>query len=134
MPVRITFIGIDLCLDQFRAFHSKFFTLLFIKAEYNFTLKFGCRIIQMNDCGTCTAYSLKRLVNNIFTSHRQYLDRHIMRDQVVVDQMACKLIFRVGCRRISDLDRLETEFDKVVEELDLLIQIHRDFQRLVSVP
>ena len=57
-----------------------------------------------------------------------------MRDQVVVDQMACKLIFRVGSCRISDLDRLEAEFDKVVEELDLLIQIHRDFQRLVSVP
>ena len=134
MPISITFISIDLCLDQFCAFYRQLFTLLFIKAEYDFALESGCSIIQVNDRRTCAAYGLKCLMDNIFTGHCQYLNCDITRDDIIIDQMTCKLIFRVGRSRIPDLNRLETEFDKIVEELDLLVKIHRDFQCLVSVP
>jgi hypothetical protein len=47
--------------------------------------------------------------------------------------MSAKFELRIGCSGKADFDRLETQVNQVLEKLQFLFQVHRDFQGLIAV-
>ncbi|MNJ43962.1 hypothetical protein D3C77_389940 [compost metagenome] len=64
---------------------------------------------------------------------RQYLDRNIIGNQVLFDQGTQKSIFGLGCGREPDLDFFKTQFHKHLEKLQLLLQVHRHDESLITI-
>src|SRR5699024_5396326 len=78
-------------------------------------------------------YSLEGSADNMLSRLGQYLDRHVVRDQVLLDQCPQESVFRLGSGRKSHLDLLKPDLHKEFKELHLLFKTHRDHQGLVSV-
>ena len=64
---------------------------------------------------------------------RQHLNRDIVRYQILLDQRPAEQVLRLGSSRKSDLDLLKTHPQKKVEIAELLVQVHGNNQRLISV-
>ena len=63
----------------------------------------------------------------------EHLDRHIVRDHVLLDQSAEKLILCLRCSRETDLDHFKSDVYEELEEFQFFIQAHGFDQRLVAV-
>ena len=64
----------------------------------------------------------------------QYLNRYILRNQILIDQLAQKFKFRLtGCRK-ADFNFLKANLYKQLEKLDFFIQTHRYDQCLIAIP
>ena len=64
---------------------------------------------------------------------RENLHRHVVGNQIVLDEGAQEGIFGVARGGEADLDLLEADFDEQFEKLDLLLQRHRLDERLIAV-
>ena len=85
--------------------------------------------------GVLTALQrLERLSDDVFSGLCQHLDCHIVRNHVPFNQGTQKVVLRLGCRRKTDFDLLESDFNQELKELQLGFHIHRHNQCLVSVP
>ena len=76
---------------------------------------------------------VERLANDVLARLREHLDRHVVRDEVVLDEAAQELILCIGGRGEADLDLLEADLEEHLVELELLIEAHRDDECLVAV-
>ena len=87
----------------------------------------------MYDCFRRTFDSLESLTNNMFSCLSQYLNRYILRDQVLFDQSTQEFIFCFRSSRETYLDLFKTDFYKKFKKFNLLLQTHWDYQCLVAV-
>ena len=78
-----------------------------------------------NDSNVRRISSLARL--------REHLDRHVVGDQVLLDQLAHEIEIGLRRRRKCDLDLLEADVDELAEHAQLPRRVHRLDQRLVAV-
>ena len=76
---------------------------------------------------------LERLADDVLARLRQHLHRHVIGNQIVLDETAQEFILRVRSRGEADLDFLEPDLQEHLVELELLIEAHRDDERLVAV-
>ena len=107
---------------------------LFLRFAENLgALSVGSGIVQMDDRFLDAAQRLKRLADDVFSRLGQNLDRYVVRDQVLLDQRPQKFVFGLACGGEADFDLLKADLDEELEELQLLFEVHRDNQRLVSV-
>jgi len=81
----------------------------------------------------CSVNRLKGLTDNVFSRLCQNLHRNIIRDQLPIDQSTQKIVFCLGCSRESNLDFLESDLHKHLEELHLLLEAHRLDECLITV-
>ena len=87
----------------------------------------------MYDRMLCTLQCVKRLADDMLSRLCEYLNRHIIRDQILLDQRAEELILGIGSCRETDLDFLKTDLYEELEELYLLLQRHRNDEGLIAI-
>ena len=71
----------------------------------------------MNDCVRCAFDCLESLLDDVLTRLCQNLYSHIIRNHITLDQSTHEDELRLGCCRESDLDLLESDIHKHLEEL-----------------
>ena len=76
---------------------------------------------------------LVRALDQLLAALRQHLDRHVVGDQVVLDELADEVEVGLARRREADLDLLEAHLHQGVEHAPLARRVHRVDQRLVAV-
>ena len=87
----------------------------------------------MNNGVLHAAQRVERPADDVLARLREHLHCHVVRDEIVLHKAAQELILRLGRRRESDLDFLESHAHEEVEEGELFVKAHRDHQRLVAV-
>ena len=88
----------------------------------------------MHDRMLCSLKCLKGLADDVFSRLCQHLNRHIVRNQILLNQSAEKLVLGIGSCREADLDLLETDLYEELEKLYLLLQRHRNDEGLIAIP
>ena len=81
----------------------------------------------------CTLDRLEGLADNMLSRLRQYLNGHILRDHVALDQCTDKIVLSIGRSGETNLDLLETDLYQHLEEFQLIFQTHGIDQCLVAV-
>ena len=76
---------------------------------------------------------LVRALDQLGPGLGQHRDRHVVGDQLLVDECADEIEVRLRRRREADLDLLDAERDEKVEEPPFPAGIHRVHERLVPV-
>ena len=87
----------------------------------------------MYDCFRSTFDCLEGFTDNMLSGLGQYLDGHILRNEILLDQSTQKFIFCLrGCRK-TNLDLFKTNFHKKLKKLYFLFQAHGNDQCLVTI-
>lgn len=76
---------------------------------------------------------LKGLADQVLTRLHEHLDGHVVRNAVFLNQGAQDLIFRFARGREADLNLLHADVDQELKHLQLFLQVHGVYQRLVAV-
>ena len=76
---------------------------------------------------------LERPLNQLLPTLHEYLNRHVVGDQILFDQLSHKIEIGLTRRRESNLDLLETHVHEGVEHLALARRVHWIDQCLVTV-
>ena len=87
----------------------------------------------MHDGLLHTLQGLEGLADDMLPGLGQHLNRHIIGDQILLNQRADEGVLRLGRRREAYLDLLEAHLAQKLEEAYLLLQGHGHHQRLVAV-
>ncbi len=119
--------------QKFRAVYRDPFDLLFGFPEYLFALCNGRRVVNVNDHVLRALDRLERLFDNMFPCLGQYLNRHVVGNQIFFDERSDKLVLRIACGGKPDFDFFKTDFNKQFEKIEFCGFIHGFDKRLVSV-
>ena len=80
----------------------------------------------MDDRAACACERLERPLDQLGPCLRQHGDRHVVGDEVLLDEHAHEVEVRLRRRREADLDLLEAELEQQLEEAALAVRVHRD--------
>ena len=87
----------------------------------------------MNDRATRAAQRVERAADQLVARLRQHLDRHVVGNQVLLDQLPDEIEIRLRRRRKRHFDFLEADVDELAEHPQFPRRVHRLDQRLVAV-
>ena len=87
----------------------------------------------MNNGLLCALQRRKGFADDVLSGLGQYLDSHVVRNQILLNQGTQELILGLRRRREAHLDLLEAYFAEELEKAHLLLQSHGNHQRLVAV-
>jgi hypothetical protein len=104
-----------------------------VEAEYDAPLQHRDRVVEVDDRLLRPPQALVRPLDQVAAALRQDLDRDVVGDQVLFDQLADEVIVRLARRRETDLDFLEAHRHQCVEHLQLAGRIHWIDEGLVAV-
>ena len=92
-----------------------------VEAEDDPALQGRGRVVEMHDGAAGAADRLEAALDQLGPGLGQHLDRDVVRDEVLLDELADKV--KVGFRRgrKSDLDLLEAELDEELEHPPLAV-------------
>ena len=111
--------------------HPEYIALRF--SEYLPALDRRYGIIQVHDRAGGASDRLVCPPYDMLPGLCQYLNRDIVRYQILLDQCPAEQVLRLGSSRKSDLDLLKPHPHQKVEIAELLVQVHGNNQRLISV-
>ena len=120
-------------LQKFCSIDGHLLDLFLILTEHLLTLSNRRRIVNVNNGVLDTFQSIKGLADDMLAGLREYLNRHIIWNQIIFYEAAQEFIFRLRSCRKTDFDFLEADFEEHLVEFQLLIETHRNDQRLVAV-
>src|SRR6185437_3731504 len=101
--------------------------------ENDAALQLRGRVVQVHDGPPGAADRVERLLDQLRARLGEDLDRDVVGDQPLFDDLANKGPVGVGRRRKADLDLLEAELQQHLEHAALALGPHRLDQRLVAV-
>ena len=104
-----------------------------VEPEHDAALQLRGRVVEVHDRPLGAADRLEGLVDQFGARLGQHLDRHVVGDQVLLDDLAHEGEIGLRGRREADLDLLEAEPQQQVEHAALAVGPHRLDQRLVAV-
>ena len=104
-----------------------------VEAEHDLPLQRVRRVVEVDDRLGRALDALVRALDQFLAALRQHLDRDVVGNQVVLDQLAHEVEVRLARRREPDLDLLEAHLHEGLEHVLLASGIHRVDQRLVAV-
>ena len=107
---------------------------LHIRVEHHLPLQSRGGIIEMNDHVLRPFDGLKGFPDQMLSGLYQHLHRHVLRDQVLLNERPQDLIFRFGGRGKAHLDLLKADIAQKLKIFQLLLQVHGVDQRLIAVP
>ncbi len=105
-----------------------------VQAEDHAALERGRGVVEVDHGPGRPPQGLETALDQLRPRLGEDLDRHVLRDQVLVDELAHEVEVGLGGRREPDLDLLEPAAHEQVEQPPLPRRIHRVDQRLVAVP
>ena len=76
---------------------------------------------------------LERFADQVFARLHQHLNGHIVGNMPAFDQLAADFVFGFGGRGKAHFDFFEAHVAKRFEIIQLFLQVHRRYQRLVAV-
>jgi hypothetical protein len=104
-----------------------------VEPEDDLTLQRVCRVVEVDDRPRRSLDAVVGALDLFLPALRQYLDRHVVRDAVLGDELADELEVGLARRWEADLDFLESDVDEDLEHVQLAHRVHRIDQRLVPV-
>ena len=104
-----------------------------VQAEHDPALQCRRRVVEVDDGPLGPADRLERALDQMLAALGQDLDRHVVRDQVLLDELADEVVVGLAGRRETDLDLLVAHPDQQVEHAPLAFRRHRVDQGLVAV-
>src|SRR5690606_10569940 len=102
-------------------------------AKRHAALEWRGGVIDVDDGSFGTVNRFKGPPDECLAGLHKHLDRDVLWDAVLVNQTAQEIKFRVGGRRETHFDLLETDPDKEVEKLQFLLNRHGLRQGLVAI-
>ena len=127
-------IGVGQLLDQLGARHGDVDDAAIVHAEHDAALQGRGRVVEMDDGALGAAAGLEGALDQLGPALRQHLDGDVVRDHLVLDQLAHEVEIGLRRGRKPDLDLLEAHLAEQLEHPRLAVGIHRLDQRLVAVP
>ncbi len=121
-------------LQKFCPIHGQLPDGILILFEHLLPLLHGSGIIQMNHRMGSPLHGFEGFADNMFPGLGQYLDGHILRYHIPLDQSPDKLIFRIRGGRKAHLYLFKTDVHKQPEKIQFIFQRHRVDQRLIAIP
>ena len=118
---------------QARAVQGDVDDALLVAAEDDLALQHARRVVQVHDGLSCPGDRLVRALDEVLARLRQYLDRHVVGDRPVVDQLTHEVEIGLGCRGEAHLDLLVAHAHQQVEHDALALGAHRVDEGLVAV-
>jgi hypothetical protein len=104
-----------------------------VLAEDDAALQGRGRIVKMDDDAPGAADRLEAALDKLGARLRQDLDGDVIRDELLLDELADEVELGLRRRRESDLDLLEAHLHQEVEHAALALGPHRLHQRLIAV-
>ena len=104
-----------------------------VEAEHDLALQRVGRVVEVHDRPRRALDALVGALDQLLPALHQHLDRDVVGDQVLLDQLADEVEVGLARRREADLDLLEAHLDEGVEHAPLADGVHRVDQRLVAV-
>ena len=104
-----------------------------IEAEHQPALRGRRRVVQMDDGAPGAFQRLERARDLRLARLRQHLDRHVIGNQSLDDQLAREVVVGLRRRRKPDLDLLVAHLHQEPEHPQLAVGIHRLDQRLIAI-
>jgi hypothetical protein len=88
----------------------------------------------VNDGAVHPSYRLESALDERLSGLHQYLDSHVARDQMALDELAAEIKISLRRRGKSNLDFPESDINQLTKQASFASRIHRLNQRLVAVP
>ena len=120
--------------DEPGAVHGDSLDLLPGLVEHLPPLGLAGGVVEVDDGPGGALHRLKGPADDVVPALGQHLDGHVLRDALLVDELAEEFVLRLRRRREAHLDLLEADLHQHVVELQLLLQAHGHHQTLVAVP
>ena len=126
-------MGLRQLFDQRDRVHSELHHLGLAHVEHHVAEQRRGGVVNVHDDAARTGNGLEGAADQVLARLGQDLDGHVLRDQLVVDQLAHKV--EVGLRSAgeTDLDFFEADLAHAAEHAQLALQVHGLKQRLVAV-
>ena len=106
---------------------------LLVGAEDDLALQDARGVVEVDDRLLRAGDRLVRALDQVLARLGQHLDRDVVGDQVLFDELANEVEVRLARRREADLDLLVAHAHEQVEHDPLALRAHRIDQRLVAV-
>ena len=126
-------IGVGELLHQFGARHGNLDDAGGVLSEHDSSLQRRGRVVEMDDGALGAAAGLEGALDQFGPALRQHLDGDVVRDHLLLDQLAHELEIGLRRRREADLDFLVAHLDEELEHPRLAVGVHGFDQRLVAV-
>ena len=107
--------------------------LIFIHAQHHAAHHRRSGVVQMHDGAACARQSLHGAANQRLFGGRHDLNRHVVRHQLVLDEVAQKIEFDLRSSRKTDFDLLEADVQQMLKHAQFSRHVHRFNQRLIAV-
>ncbi len=104
-----------------------------VEAEHDLALQRVGRVVEVDDRPRCALQALVRALDQLLAALREHLDRDVVGDPVLLDQLADEVEVGLARRREADLDLLEAHRDQFFEHPQLAGRVHRVDEGLVAV-
>ena len=104
-----------------------------VQPEHDLALQRVGRVVEVDDRLLGPGDALVGPLDQFLAALHQHLDRHVVGDQVLLDQLADEVEVGLAGRGEADLDLLEAHLHQGLEHAHLALGVHRVDQRLVAV-
>ena len=104
-----------------------------VQAEYHPSLQNRGRVVEVDDRPPGALQAFVRPLDQLAPALSQDLDCDVVRNQIILDQLADEVIVGLRGRREPDLDLLEAHRDQGMEHLELPAGVHGVDEGLVAV-
>ena len=105
-----------------------------VGAEHHTALQDRRRVVEVDDRPRGADAGLERAGDEFRSALRQHLDRHVVGDRALFDDLANEVEVRLARRREADLDLLVTHPHQQLEHAVFTGRAHGVDQRLIAVP
>ncbi len=104
-----------------------------VLAEHHLALQHGHRVVEVHHRALGAAQAFVGLADQVLARLGEHHDRHVVGDELTLDEQSDEVVIGFGGRGEAHLDLLEAHRDQHVPEAQLTLRIHRVDQRLIAV-
>ena len=104
-----------------------------VEAEDDPALQLRRRVVEVHDGAVGADQGFERALDQLLPALDQHLDRHVVGDDPLFDDVTLEVEVGLGGRREANLDLLEADVDQGLEQGQLALRVHRVDEGLVAV-
>ena len=120
-------------LNQLRGVGGNLLDCVLVLTEHNIALQDRGGVVEVNDDVLSAGARLEGAADQVLASLNQNLDGDVVRDHVLLNDLAHEVVIGLGSGRESDLNFLVAHLNQQLEHPALALRAHRINQRLVAI-